>query len=58
RAVNDRLVPYVCLASPLLCYALDITAQHLWGYRFGYELLMINGAFTFAGLWATNSAKK
>ena len=58
RAVNDRLVPYVCLASPILCYALDITAQHLWGYRFGYELLMINGAFTFAGLWATNSAKK
>ncbi|MDD6940430.1 MAG: sodium:solute symporter, partial [Prevotella stercorea] len=58
RAVNDRLVPYVCLASPLLCYALDITAQHLWGYRFGYELLMINGAFTFAGLWATNSTKK
>lgn len=58
RAVNDRLVPYVCLASPLLCYALDIAAQHLWGYRFGYELLMINGAFTFAGLWATNSAKK
>ena len=58
RSVNDRLVPYVCLASPLLCYALDITAQHLWGYRFGYELLMINGAFTFAGLWATNSAKK
>ena len=58
RSVNDRLVPYVCLASPLLCYALDITAQHLWGYRFGYELLMINGAFTFAGLWATNCAKK
>ena len=58
RTVNDRLVPYVCLASPLLCYALDITAQHLWGYRFGYELLMINGAFTFAGLWATNSTKK
>ena len=26
RTVNDRLVPYICLASPLLCYALDITA--------------------------------
>ena len=48
---NDRLVPYICIASPLLCYALDTTAQYLWGYRFGYELLMLNGLLTFLGLW-------
>jgi hypothetical protein len=45
------MVPYICVASPLLCYALDSVAQHLWGYRFGYELLMFNGLLTFAGLW-------
>ena len=50
RAVCDRLVPYICIASPLLCFALDTTAQHLWNYHFGYELLMINGALTFVGL--------
>lgn len=49
--VRDRLVPVVCLASPLLCFALDQLARHCWGYRFGYELLMLNGLFTFAGLW-------
>ena len=52
---RDRLVPYICMASPLLCYALDTAATHLWGYRFGYELLMINGLFTFAALWLTST---
>ena len=50
---KDSLVPYICITSPLLCYALDYTAQHLWQYRFGYELLMLNGALTFIGLWLT-----
>jgi hypothetical protein len=48
---NDRLTPYICIASPLLCYALDTLSQHLWAYHFGYELLMLNGLFTFVGLW-------
>ena len=47
---NDRLVPYICIVSPLLCYALDIMVQHVWDYRFGYELLMLNGLLTFVGL--------
>lgn len=55
RGVGDGAVPYVCVASPLLCLALDMAAQHLWGYRFGYELLMLNGMITFAGLWASKA---
>ena len=51
---NDTAVPYICIVSPLLCYFLDLTAQHFWGYRFGYELLMLNGLLTFAGLWASS----
>ena len=51
RVPSDRLVPYICIASPLLCYALDAATQALWGYRFGYELLMLNGLLTFGGLW-------
>ena len=50
---NDRLVPYICIVSPLLCYALDMVAQRLWDYHFGYELLMLNGLLTFAGLYFT-----
>ena len=53
-AVNDRLVPYVAIVSPLLCYAVDWTAGELTGYRFGYELLMLNGVLTFSGLWLTH----
>jgi len=53
RQPNDRLVPYICIVSPLLCYALDMVAQRLWDYHFGYELLMLNGLLTFAGLYFT-----
>ena len=51
--VIDRWVPYFAILSPILCYALNALAQQLWGYHFGYELLMLNGAFTFAGLYVT-----
>ena len=56
RQPHDSMVPAICIASPLLCYALDTTTQYLWDYHFGYELLMLNGALTFTGLWL--SAKK
>ncbi len=51
RGVNDRTVPYVAVASPLICYATDRVVEAATGYRFGYEMLMINGLLTFAGLW-------
>ena len=51
RGVADRAVPYIAVASPLLCLALDTAVQRLTGYKFGYELLMLNGLVTFAGLW-------
>lgn len=53
RAVNDRLVPYICIASPLLCLALTLGSKALWGYTFGFEVLLINAAFTFIGLALT-----
>lgn len=55
--VTDRWVPYFAILSPILCYALNVLAQQLWGYHFGYELLMLNGAFTFAGLYVTRKKK-
>lgn len=51
RRVNDRLVPYVAIASPLICLAIDGMALRLAGYKFGYELLLLNGMITFLGLW-------
>jgi Na+/proline symporter len=51
RPTNDRLVPYICVASPIICYLLDMIVGQLTGYRFGYELLMLNGVLTFLGLY-------
>ena len=50
RKPDDQLVPYICVVSPLLCYVVDVVTNQLTGYQFGYELLMLNGALTFAGL--------
>ena len=57
RMTQDRFVPYICVASPLLCYGIDALTTCLTGYRFGYELLMLNGVFTFVGLWMARPAK-
>ena len=51
RAVDDKRVPYVAVASPLLCYAIDWAVGSLTGYHFGYELLMLNGLLTLTGLY-------
>ena len=51
RTCQDRLVPYICVASPIVCYVLDMIVGQFTGYRFGYELLMLNGLLTFCGLW-------
>lgn len=50
RTVRTKAIPYICIAAPLICAALDYSAPRLWGYAFGYELLMINGFITFVGL--------
>ena len=50
---RDRWVPYIAVASPLICLAIDKTAAAA-GYTFGYELLMLNGLLTFGMLWLTS----
>ena len=54
RGVNDRLVPYIAVASPLLSYAVDYGVGQATGYHFGYELLMLNGLITFVGLYLSS----
>ena len=51
RAVNDKLVPIVCVAAPVICFVLDKYQQSLLGnFKIGLELLIINGLLTFLGL--------
>jgi Na+/proline symporter len=51
-AINDRRAALVCLLAPTLAFILDKTSVHwLEGYKFGIEMLAINGLLTFVGLW-------
>lgn len=54
RTPRPAAVPFLCVAAPLLCLALNAYAAHCLNYRFGYELLMLNGTLTFAGLYAAS----
>jgi Na+/proline symporter len=49
--VKDKWVPLVAILSPVLCFFLSKYSAILFnGYKFGFELLMVNGAVTFIGL--------
>ena len=55
REVRDAWVPLVAVAAPLLCWFIDAQQQRLFGsWQVGLELLVLNGAITFAGLWAVS----
>src|SRR5471030_1301194 len=58
RQVNDKLVPFICLISPAVCYYLSTnSAKLLGGYVFDNELILVNGLITFVGLLLTSSLK-
>ncbi|HBW87197.1 MAG TPA: sodium:solute symporter [Crocinitomicaceae bacterium] len=46
------LVPVICILVPIFCYLLDKNADLIVGnYKFGYEMLIINGSLTFTLLY-------
>lgn len=56
--VKDRLVPWICLASPVLSYIVNLNSEQWFsGYKFGFEILILNGLFTFLGLWIFSKGK-
>ena len=54
RHVSDRHVPYICVASPVIIYLIDTLTTRYTGYRFGYELLLLNGFITFTMLYISS----
>ena len=50
RRVRDRLVPVVCIMSPVLSWVLQWGMKAWCGYTIGFELLLYNAAFTIVGL--------
>jgi Na+/proline symporter len=52
RVVKDKLVPVICVISPIVSYILSANAEKFFnGYKFSIEILVVNGLITFAGLW-------
>ena len=47
---KDKLVPYVCILAPIVCFATDRILNATVGYKFGYELLIVNAALVVCGL--------
>lgn len=51
RKVNDRITPWIAILSPVACYILNLFSEELFnGYKFGFEMLLVNGFLTFMGL--------
>ena len=57
RTAKDKLIPYIAIVSPVLCFLIDAWCKSVLDYSFGYELLMLNGSITYAGLFFTSSKK-
>ena len=51
KTVHDKLVPFICLISPTLCFFISKYSVALFGnYTFDNELIIVNGLITFIGL--------
>jgi Na+/proline symporter len=51
KTVHDKLVPFICIISPLICFFISTNSALLFGdYVIDNELIIINGLLTFVGL--------
>jgi len=56
RSLNNKWVAFICILAPILCFILEYYQKYLLGgFQIGQELLIINGLFTFLGLWLISS---
>jgi solute:Na+ symporter, SSS family len=52
RKVKQRWVPYIAFLSPVLSFIISKYSEVIfWGYKFGFEVLILNGLLTVLGLW-------
>ena len=58
RPVRDRYVPFVCISAPALSWLTQWALARYAGYETSFELLLINAAFTFIGLFLLSIGHK
>lgn len=50
--VKDKMVPYLAISAPVLAFIISQNSEKLlWGYKFGFEVLILNGLLMFLGLY-------
>jgi Na+/proline symporter len=58
KQVIDKYVPYLAILSPVLAYIISLNSEQLlWGYKFGFEVLILNGLLMFIGLLLISKRK-
>jgi Na+/proline symporter len=51
KSIKDKYVPFIAIVSPIVCYFINkFSAIIIPNYKFGFELLLINGLLTYFGL--------
>lgn len=59
RLKFEYLTPFIAILSPIICWFLSNYSENLFaGYKFGFELLLINGFLTFIGLLLISQSGK
>ena len=48
--IKDNLIIPVVVMAPIVSYILQLKAPIWWGFHFGFELLIVNGALCFVGM--------
>jgi len=52
RKANDKMTPWIAVLSPIICIFLNMFSEELFsGYKFGFEMILVNGFLTYIGLW-------
>ncbi|MFZ1688178.1 MAG: sodium:solute symporter [Flavobacteriales bacterium] len=58
RKPREALVPVICIAAAVATFFLRMySAELLGGYQMGFETLLVNGALTSLGLWASSDRR-
>ncbi len=52
RKVRNWAIPLIAVLAPVLTYEISLLPEKMgWKYKFSFELLLVNAALTFIGLW-------
>jgi len=59
RRVHDKAVPFIAFLSPSISFLINKYSETLlFGYKFGFEILLFNALLTFTALLAFSKKQK